>query len=81
VLPGPVVDLALSATVMGPARKLLILAALTRETQEASAGTAEVVISNALAVAAEQSLDAAPLGNAAVANSGVFAHGVNVAPA
>ena len=63
--PGPVVDLALSATVLGPARKLLILAALTRETQQASAGTAEAVISNALAVAAELSLDAALFGNAA----------------
>jgi hypothetical protein len=63
--PGPVVDLVVSATVLGPVRKLLILAALTRETQEASAGTAEAVISNALAVAAEQSLDAALLGNAA----------------
>lgn len=63
--PGPVVDLVVSATVLGPARKLLILAALTRETQEASAGTAERVISDALAAAAEQSLDSALLGNAA----------------
>jgi hypothetical protein len=63
--PGPVADLSVSATTLGPAKKLLILAALTRETQEASAGTAEAIISNALAVAAEQSLDTALLGNAA----------------
>jgi hypothetical protein len=63
--PGPVANLTLSATVLGPTNKLLILAALTREIQQASAGTAEAVISNALAVSAEQSLDAALLGNAA----------------
>jgi hypothetical protein len=63
--PGPVVDLALSATVLGPSKKLLILTAISRETQEASAGTAEAVISNALAVSAEQSLDSALLGSAA----------------
>ena len=63
--PGPVVDLALSATTLGPAKKLLILAALTRETQAASAGTAEAIICNALAVSAEQSLDSALLGNSA----------------
>lgn len=63
--PGRVVDLNLSATILGPVHKLLILSALTRETQDASAGTAERLIGDALAVSAEQSLDAALLGNAA----------------
>jgi hypothetical protein len=57
--PAAVANLSLSATVLGPAHKLLILSALTRETQQASAETAAAIISNALAVAAEQSLDAA----------------------
>jgi hypothetical protein len=58
------------------------LSALTRETQEASAGTAEAIISNALAVAAEQSLDAALLGSAAasaIAPAGIL-HGVTAIP-
>lgn len=38
---------------------MLIMAALTREVQDASADTAEAVISTALATAAEQSMDAA----------------------
>jgi hypothetical protein len=80
--PGPVVDLALSATVLGPARKLLIFSALSRETQEASAGTAEAIISNALAVSAEQSLDAALLGSSAataIQPAGIL-HGVAAIP-
>jgi hypothetical protein len=80
--PGPVVDLALSATVLGPARKLLIQSALTRETQEASAQTAERIIGDALAVAAEQQLDAALLGSAAasaIAPAGIL-HSVTAIP-
>ncbi len=57
--PGSVVDLTISATTLGPTRKLLILSALTREMSEASASNAEAIISGALALSAEQSLDAA----------------------
>jgi hypothetical protein len=62
--PAPAVDLRVSATTLGPARKLLIISSLSRELQDASAGTAEKIISDALATSAEQSLDAALLGNA-----------------
>ena len=57
--PGSVVDLTVSSTVLGPTRKLLILAGLTREMAAASASNAEVIIGDALALSAEQSLDAA----------------------
>jgi hypothetical protein len=57
--PAPVVDLSITSATLGPAKKLLIMAALTREVQDASADTAEAVISTALATAAEQSMDAA----------------------
>ena len=80
--PGPVVDLALSATVLGPSKKLLILSSLTRETEEASAGTAERIISDALAVSAEQSLDSALLGSSAataIQPAGIL-HGVTAIP-
>jgi hypothetical protein len=63
--PGSVVDLTLSATALGPTRKLLILSALTREMTAASAENAEVIIGDALALSAEQSLDAALFSNAA----------------
>ena len=63
--PGPVVDLAVAATTLGPAKKLLILSALTREMAAASAENAEVIIGNALTLSVAQSLDAALFGNAA----------------
>jgi hypothetical protein len=67
--PGSVVDLNVSATVLGPTKKLLILSALTREMSEASASNAEVIIGDALALSAEQSLDAALFSNAAASPS------------
>jgi hypothetical protein len=67
--PGPVVALNVSATTLGPARKMLILAALTRETQDASAQTAETLIGSALATSAEQSLDAALFSSNAASDS------------
>jgi hypothetical protein len=67
--PGSVVDLTVSATVLGPTKKLLILSALTREMSDASAGNAEVIIGDALALSAEQSLDAALFSNAAATPS------------
>jgi hypothetical protein len=59
-----------SAVTLGPTRKLLILTALTREMMQASASNAEAVLSDALAVSAAQSLDAALFSaNAATASA------------
>ena len=66
---GSVVDLVVSSTVLGPTKKLLILSALTREMAEASASNAEVIIGDALALSAEQSLDTALFSNAAATTS------------
>jgi hypothetical protein len=57
--PGPVVNLVANAATLGPARKVLIMAALSAELQEASGDTAATIIGQALATAAERSLDAA----------------------
>ena len=57
--PAPVVDLTFSAVTLGPTRKILLLTSITREMQAASPVNAEVVLSDALAVSAAQSLDAA----------------------
>ena len=57
--PGSVIDLMISAVTLGPTSKLLILSALTREMAAASASNAEVIIGDAIAVSAAQSLDAA----------------------
>ena len=67
--PGSVVDLTVSATILGPVKKLLILSALTREMSEASASNAEVIIGDALALSSEQSLDAVLFSNAAATPS------------
>lgn len=67
--PANVVDLTVSATVLGPVRKLLILSALTREMAEASASNAEIIIGNALALSAAQSLDTALFSNAAATST------------
>ena len=68
--PGAVVDLTVSSTTLGPVSKLLIMSALTREMSEASASNAEVIIGDALALSAAQSLDAALFSaNAATASA------------
>jgi hypothetical protein len=67
--PGPVVDLVTSATTLGPTKKLLILAALTREMTTASASNAEVIVSDALALSVAQGLDTALFSNAAATAS------------
>jgi hypothetical protein len=54
----PVVNLLTSSIKVGPVKKMLIGAALTNELQSATANTAADVISSALAVSAEQSIDA-----------------------
>ena len=67
--PGPVVDLTISTVTLGPTCKLFILTALTREMMMASASNAETIFSDALAVSAAQSLDAALFSNAAATSS------------
>jgi hypothetical protein len=74
----PVVDLATSAAILGPTCKLCILSAVSGELQEASADTAEDVVSAALAFSAEQSIDSALFSaNAAtpIAPAGIW-HGI-----
>jgi hypothetical protein len=80
--PGPVVNLTLASPILGPAKKLLIMVALTREIQDASADTAEVVVGNALATAAEQSIDAAMFSDAAGSDTAPpgLLNGVNAIP-
>ena len=67
--PGPVVDLTTSTVTLGPACKLFVMTALTREMMMASASNAEAIFSDALAVSAAQSLDAALFSNAAATTS------------
>ena len=67
--PGSVVDLTIAATTLGPTRKLLILSALTAEMMQASADNAEQVIGDALALSAEQSLDACLFDSAAATDT------------
>jgi hypothetical protein len=67
--PGEVVNLILSAVVLGPTKKLRILSALTREMAQASAANAETIIGDALAASAAQSLDSVLFSNAAAAAS------------
>jgi hypothetical protein len=55
--PAPVVQMTTSANVLGPVKKLLIMTALTSELQAVSADAAQQLISQALAYAAEVSLD------------------------
>jgi hypothetical protein len=64
-----VVRAILNSAVLGPTRKVLLLSALKREIQQASAETAQAIISQAMSVSAEQSLDAALFGTAAVTDT------------
>ena len=52
--PGPVADLTIASAILGPAKKLLIMAALTRENQKTSAETAQTLIGSALAMNVQQ---------------------------
>jgi hypothetical protein len=81
--PGSVVDLTIAATVLGPTKKLLILSSLTAEMIQASTSNAEQIIGDALALSAEQSLDAALFGNAAtdIAPGGILNGVVPIASA
>jgi hypothetical protein len=56
--PAPVVNLALTGSVLGPSRKILIIAALSDELQDAAPDAASMVIGRALSDAANKSIDA-----------------------
>jgi hypothetical protein len=64
-MPAPVVNLPLGAATLGPSRKILILAALTNELEDATPDTASAVIGRVLADSAAKSLDATAFGTAA----------------
>ena len=57
--PIPVVDLTTNAATLGPACKMALSAVVTNEIQQASADTAEKIVSDALAIACETGTDAA----------------------
>jgi hypothetical protein len=57
--PAPVVMATTSDVKLGPTRKILIQSSLTSELEATSANTAQEIISDALAAATEQSMDAA----------------------
>ena len=67
--PSPVVDLLTSAATLGPACKIVLNAAVSDEVQTASADTAEKIVSDALAIAVQQGVDAALFSNAAATSS------------
>jgi hypothetical protein len=76
--PAPVVSLATSGAVLGPAGKICILSSLSFELQAASADTAAAVIGQTLAVSAEQAIDGALFSSnaaTAIAPAGIL-HGV-----
>ena len=64
-LPMRIANLSVSPTVLGPTKKLLIGAALTTEVQNLSGDQAAAIIGSALAISAEQSMDALLFSNAA----------------
>jgi HK97 family phage major capsid protein len=63
--PAPLVDLIAGSTVLGPAKKILFLIALTGELRAASAQNAEVLVGQALEIAAGRAIDAALFGASA----------------
>jgi hypothetical protein len=63
--PAPLVDLIAGSTVLGPAKKVLFLIALTGELRQASAQNAEALVGQALEIAAGRAIDAALFGSSA----------------
>jgi hypothetical protein len=63
--PAPVIFANTGQLRLGPVRKILIAAALTSELESASGDTAQQIISDALSLATEQSVDAALFGTQA----------------
>jgi hypothetical protein len=55
--PAPAVQFPTAATTLGPTRKILVISAVSRESQEASAETASTVIGRVLADASNASID------------------------
>jgi hypothetical protein len=56
--PAPVVSFAFNAPTIGPARKIIVQAALSGELETATAGTAETLVARALSEAATKGIDA-----------------------
>jgi hypothetical protein len=81
--PAPVANLSSSLAILGPCCKVLVQAAVTGELQSASAGTAEAIVGQALAISTAQSLDTALFSsNAAVPGvspAGIL-HGITAIP-
>jgi hypothetical protein len=63
--PAPLIDLIAGSTVLGPAKKVLFLVALTGELRQASAQNAEALVGQALEISAGRAIDAALFGSAA----------------
>jgi len=63
--PAPTVQISLAATDVGPVRKILILAAVSSELENATPETASAVIGRVLSNAATKSLDSVAFGSAA----------------
>lgn len=63
--PAPAIQFTFAETTLGPVRKLLVLSAVTRELNEATPGTAEVVIGRILADRSSASIDLAAFGSGA----------------
>jgi hypothetical protein len=64
-MPGPVVQRSLNSTILGPLRKILLLATTTGELNDCTPETAATVIGRILADAAERSIDATAFGTTA----------------
>jgi hypothetical protein len=67
--PGPVIQSPTSALVIGPTRKILVMAGVTRELDQATPQGAVNIVSTILGDAAAKSLDAAAFGSAAASAS------------
>jgi hypothetical protein len=63
--PAPLAQFSIAAITVGPAKKILILSALTGELARATADTAQAIIGRTLAEATAKSLDTAVFGNVA----------------
>jgi hypothetical protein len=63
--PAPVAQFTTASETVGPARKILVMAAVSGELANATADTAQTIVGNVLAVATSRTLDAALFSNAA----------------
>jgi hypothetical protein len=67
--PAPVVKLALAATTVGPAKKIVVLAAVSQELEDSSPDNATTVIGTILANAANAAIDYTAFGTAAATSA------------